>query len=432
MSSPEDVPSDGPEKLDARRLRLGVLRMPAGFHTFDAFGAPAFRLLFLAVSGAGGGYWIQQVVVGWLIYDVTESPFLTSVALGLEAVPLLIIGPFGGFLVDVLDRRKLLTGVYVYQGTLALALAVGVILGYVGSGQIFAFLLLVGISWVITEPARASLTANIIPEGGLINAYALSTLGWGVTRLAVPVIGGFLINVLGGGPTLFLEALLFYMGAIFAFSIRVRDTRTSRPKLSAVIPGLLEGARYVKDHRVVLALLVFGLTTPVLIFPFVTGLLPVYAAEVYHVGPTGLGLLMSISGVGMVVGTLVVASLGNINYKGKLIVGSVVTAGISMAALSSTTSYVVGLAILAALNTVQPFLYTTIQGTVLSIIPDELRGRISGLSMVTWGAFPVGSVLAGLLAENLGAQMATLIGAGILGVCLIILLRVFDFMWRLK
>ena len=157
-----------------------------------------------------------------------------------------------------------------------------------------------------------------------------------------------------------------------------------------------------------------------------------YAAEVYNVGPTGLGILMSISGVGMVVGTLVVASLGNVYYKGKLIVGSVVTAGISMAALSLTTSYVVGLVILAALNTVQPIFYTTIQGTVQSIIPDELRGRISGLSMVTWGAFPVGSVLAGLLAENLGAQMATLIGAGILGVCLIILLRVFDFMWRWK
>ena len=406
--------------------------MPAGLHTFDAFSNPAFRLLFLAVSGAGGGYWIQQVVVGWLIYDVTESPFLTSVALGLEAVPLLIMGPFGGFLVDVLDRRKLLTGVYIYQGTLALALALGVILGYVGSGQIFAFLLLVGISWVITEPARASLTANIVPKEGLINAYALSTLGWGVTRLAVPVVGGFLIGELGGGPTLLLEALLFYMGAAFAFSVRVRDVRTERPKLSAVVPGLLEGARYVKDHKVVLALLIFGLTTPMLIFPFVTGLLPVYAAEVYHVGPAGLGLLMSVSGVGMVVGTLIVASLGNIRYKGKLVVGSVFMAGVTMAAFSSANSYVAGLLILAAMNTVQPFLYTTIQGTIQSIIPDELRGRISGLSMVTWGAFPLGSVVAGVLAENLGAQIATLIGAGILAVSLVILLRVFTFIWRME
>jgi MFS family permease len=406
--------------------------MPAGLHTFDAFSNPAFRLLFLAVSGAGGGYWIQQVVVGWLIYNVTESPFLTSVALGLEAVPLLIMGPFGGFLVDVLDRRKLLTGVYIYQGTLALALALGVIFGYIGSGQIFAFLILVGFSWVITEPARASLTANIVPKEGLINAYALSTLGWGVTRLAVPVLGGFLIGAVGGGPTLFLEALLFYMGAAFAFSVRVRDVRTERPKLSAVVPGLLEGARYVKDHKVVLALLIFGLTTPMLIFPFVTGLLPVYAAEVYHVGPAGLGLLMSVSGMGMVVGTLIVASLGNIRYKGKLVVGSVFMAGVTMAAFSSANSYIAGLLVLAAMNTVQPFLYTTIQGTIQTIIPDELRGRISGLSMVTWGAFPLGSVLAGVLAENLGAQMATLIGAGILAVCLVILLRIFTFMWRME
>ena len=432
MARSEGLPEESSEKPNTRRLKLGAWVMPAGLHTFDAFGNPAFRLLFLAVSGAGGGYWIQQVVVGWLIYDVTESPFLTSVALGLEAVPLLIMGPFGGFLVDVLDRRKLLTGVYIYQGTLALALALGVIFDYVGSGQIFAFLLLVGFSWVITEPARASLTANIVPKEGLINAYALSTLGWGITRLAVPVVGGFLIGELGGGPTLFLEALLFYMGAAFAFSVRVRDSRTERPKLSAVVPGLLEGARYVKDHRVVLALLIFGLTTPMLIFPFVTGLLPVYAAEVYHVGPAGLGLLMSVSGVGMVVGTLIVASLGNVRYKGKLVVGSVFMAGVMMAVFSSTKSYVAGLLILAAMNTVQPFLYTTIQGTIQSIIPDELRGRISGLSMVTWGAFPLGSVLAGVLAQNLGSQMATLIGAGILGVCLIILLRIFTFMWRME
>jgi MFS family permease len=107
-------------------------------------------------------------------------------------------------------------------------------------------------------------------------------------------------------------------------------------------------------------------------------------------------------------------------------------AGVTMAAFSSATSYVAGLLVLAAMNTVQPFLYTTIQGTIQSIIPDELRGRISGLSMVTWGAFPLGSVLAGVLAENLGSQMATLIGAGILAVCLVILLRVFKFMWRLE
>ena len=425
--------SDGVATTAPGRPRLGPVPLPtAGLPTFDAFGYPSFRLLFFAVSGAGGGWWIQLVVVGWLIYDITKSPFLTSVALGLDSVPLLVMGPFGGFLVDVLDRRKLLTGVYLYQGTLALALGIGVLFGYVGSASIFAFLLLVGFSWTISEPARASLTANIVAREGLINAYALTTLGWGVTRLAMPVLGGFLIAVLGGGPTLFAETLLFYVGAAFAFSVRVRDTRAERPKLSAAVRGLVEVAKYVKEHNVVLALLVFGLASPMVLYPFVIGLLPVYAAEVYHVGPTGLGVLLSTSGIGMVVGTVFVASLGNVRRKGMMIVCSVAISIVTMSAFSLAPWFIAGLLILMAMSTMQPLLLAGTQGTIQMIVPDELRGRISGLSMTTWGAFPIGSVLAGVLAETLGVQMATLIGAGILAVCLIVLLRVFKFMWRLE
>ena len=406
--------------------------MPVSIHTFDAFSNPGFRLLFLASSGAGGGYWIQQVVVGWLIYDVTQSPFLTSVALALESIPLLIVGPFGGLLVDFLDRKKLLIGVYVYQGTLALVFAIGIQFGYIGSGQIFAFLLLFGFSWTVSEPAKASLTANIVPKEGLINSYALLNLGFSVARLAAPVLGGFLISVIGGGATLLLEALLFYTAAAFAFSVRVQYVRTERPKFSAAVQGLVEGVGYVKEQKVVLALLIFGLIVPMLTYPFVMGLLPVYAVEVYQVGPTGLGILMSISGLGMVLGTLMVASLGNFRHKGRLIIGSVVILIVTMAAFSLTPSFIPALLTLTIMTTVQPFLYTIVQGTIQSIIPDDLRGRISGLSMMTWGGLPIGSVLAGALAENLGVQMATLIGTGIVIVCTIILLRIFTFMWHLE
>ncbi len=199
-----------------------------------------------------------------------------------------------------------------------------------------------------------------------------------------------------------------------------------------MVKGLVEGARYVKDHQTVMALLIFGLASPMLLYPFVTGLLPVYAAEVYHVGPTGLGLLMSTSGIGMVVGTVFLASMGNVRRKGALIVGSVAIAVLTMAAFSLASGFVAGLLILTAMSTVQPFLYTTTQGTIQQIVPDELRGRIAGLSVVTWGAFPVGSVVAGALAESLGVQAATLIGAGVMAACLVVLLRVFRFIWRLE
>ena len=178
--------------------------------------------------------------------------------------------------------------------------------------------------------------------------------------------------------------------------------------------------------------MVFGLASPLLIYPFVLGLLPVYAAEVYHVGPTGLGVLISTSGVGMVVGTVLMASMGNVRRKGMLIISSVVIAIVTMSAFSLAPWFIAGLLIIIAMNASRPMLMTATQGTIQMIVPDELRGRVSGLSMTTWGAFPVGSVLAGLLAQSLGVQVATLIGAGIMAVCLTVLLRVFNFMWRLE
>ena len=342
-------------------------------------------------------------MVGWLIYDITRSAFFTSIALGLEAVPLLIAGPIGGFLVDVFDRRKLLIGIYLYQGSLALALGLGVVLWEVGPLEIFTFALLVGFSWVVSEPARAAIIANTVPKKGLMNAFALVA-----------------------------QAALMYTAAVAASMIRLQDDSREKPQLSEVINGLLEGARYVRDNTVVLGLLTFGLTPALIVFPFVYGLIPVYAAEIFQVGPTGLGVLMSASGIGMVVGTMVVASLGDFRAKGKLVIGAVAMAVVVMAAFSRMTWFLGGFGMLVLLSLFMPLVYTTVQAVVQSIIPDRLRGRISGFAMVTWGAFPMGSLLAGALAERFGVQTSTLIGAGLLGVLLTAQVLTFRFMWRLE
>ena len=423
------VPDVAPDQ--ARRVP-GALRVSLSFHTFDAFHHRNYRFLWASVFGVGGGYWLQQVVVGWLIYDITRSAFLTSIALGMEAIPLLIAGPIGGFLVDVFDRRKLLIAVYLYQGSLALALGLGVVLWEVGPLEIFAFALLVGFSWVLSEPARSVIIANTVPKEGLMNAFALVTLGWGGTRLVMPAIGGLLIAVYGPQAALVLEAGLMYTAAVSASMIRLEDRFRERPQLSEVVKGLLDGARYVRSNRVVLALLIFGLAPALILYPFVFGLIPVYAAEVFDVGPRGLGVLMSASGIGMILGTIVVASLGDVRAKGKLIIGSVVMAAIGMAVFSRITWFLGGFGMLIVLSLFMPLVYTTVQAAIQSIIPDHLRGRISGFAMVTWGALPMGSLVAGALAQTLGVQMATLIGAALLGVMLTAQTLTFRFMWRLE
>ena len=414
------------------RLKVGTVTVPSGMHTFDAFQHNSFRLLFAALSCAGGGYFLQQVVIGWLIYDVTESPFITSVVASLEAVPLLIMSPFGGFMVDSMDRRKILAAIYVYQGSLALALGVGVMAGYVGSAQIITFMLIVGFAWTVNEPAISSIIANTVPREGLLNAFALANLGRASTRLAIPALGGLMIETLGGESTLFAEAFLFYGGAAVVLFMRPQVSKGDRPRPSEVIAGLIEGAKYVKGHRDVLGLLVMQFAAPLFMYPFVAALLPVYAAEVYDVGAGGLGLLLATGGVGMVIGTFFLATLGNVKRKGMIIIFAIVLSVVSMVAVSLTPWLVAGLLILTAFNAAHGFFYTATNGAIQSIIPDNMRGRIAGLSMATWGGFPVTALLAGAVAEKWGVQTATFVGACILTVYLVILLRVFRSLWRLE
>ena len=421
-----DTPN-GPGRRGLARLRDGV-----AVHTFDAFRYRNYRFLWASVLGVSGGYWLQQVVIGWLIYDITRSAFLTSIAMGLEAVPLVIAGPIGGFLVDAFDRRRLLVAIYLYKGSLALALGVLVIFWEAGPREIFAFALLAGLSAVISEPARSAIIANTVPKKGLMNAFALVNVGWGGTRMVVPAIGGVLIAAYGAPAALVSQAGLMYGAAAVASMLRIQDGLQERSHLSEIIKGLLVAARYIRDNRVVLALLTFGLAPSLILFPFVFGLIPVYAAEVFQVGPTGLGALMSASGIGMLSGTIVVASLGDVRAKGKLVISGVAMTALCMGAFSQMTWFLGGFGILVLMSMFIPLVTTTVQATIQSIVPDHLRGRIAGFAIVTWGAFPVGSLVAGTLAEMFGVQTTTLIGAGLLGVMLTAQVLTFRFMWRLE
>ncbi len=423
-TSPQQPLPPGQESLPGTR-KPRFLGLPTNIHTFDAFQHRGFRFLFAAISMAGGGYFLQQVVIGWLIYDVTKSAFITSIVASLEAVPLLIMSPFGGFLVDTMDRRKILAAIYLYQGILAAALGLGVVADYVAEGQIIAFMLLVGFSWTVNEPAVASIIANTVPRKGILNAFALSNMGRASTRLAIPVVGGLMIDHFGGGPTLFAEAVMFFVAALIALSIKVQASTEARPRPSQAIAGLIEGAKYVKSHPNVLALLFLQFSAPLFMYPFIAGLLPVYAAEVYGVDAGGLGMLLATGGLGMLVGAFLLASLGNVRRKGVMILIVLAVAVLSMTAVSLMPWFIAGLLLMTVVNASQGFFYTATNGAIQSIIPDNMRGRIAGLSMATWGGFPVTALLAGAIAEWFGVQTSTFIGACMLAVYTVVIFKVF-------
>lgn len=388
--------------------KMRPIRMPARVRTFDSFRYGDYVLLWLATAFSSGGFWLQQVIVGWLAYDVTGSAFWTSLALGLDALPILFVGPLGGLLVDKLDRRKLMAWIYAYQAAVTSAFAAVVLLGALQTWHIFAFIFFMGLSWVISDPARMSLIPNIVPRERLVNAFALNSMAFSVTRLAAPAVGGLLIAGAGVGYALAVEVALQLCAAAAVIPLKAAAAnKRSALRLGDVFRDLAEGARYVLNMPVILMLFALAALPAILVMPSIQGLMPVYAAEVFGVDARGLGLLLSAVGAGSTLGTFALASVGDIRAKGAALLVSVSVVALTTLAFSVNglfqTAYINLMILSAATMTVFSITGAVVQGTV----SDEFRGRVSGLYMITWGLYPFGSLASGYLADRFGAPSAT-------------------------
>ena len=268
-------------RMRAPHIQPRVPRVrPMRVHTFDSFLHRDYRFLWASTLFFSGAFWMQQVIIGWLTYQLTQSALLTSVVMGLDALPILIAGPIGGLLVDRWDKRKLLVGVFTYQSLLALGFGLLVLLGSVNAWHVFGFVFLMGIGWVIVDPARMALIPTIVPRHSLVNAFALNSLAFSITRLAIPAVGGALIVFAGAGVALLLQGALVAVAAALSLGLGAfASAAQSKLNPKAALSEILEGVRYIRETPVVLGLLLLGFLPTVLISPFLHGLIPVYAAE---------------------------------------------------------------------------------------------------------------------------------------------------------
>ncbi len=382
--------------------------------TFESLRLRDFRLLFAASMGTSGGYFFQQVIIGWLTYDITRSPFLTALALGLDTLPNLIGGPMGGVLVDNLDRRKLLILIPAYQCTLSVAFGLIVLLGWLQTWHIFTFIVLMGFSWVLVEPARMAITPGIVGEARLVNAFSLIQVAFNSTRLVGPFIGGVVLAAFGPGPTLFVEAGSQFMAVGMAVMMRAPVQSVTRVTVGSAMRDLRESIRLVRDTPVLQGLMLFALLTPLVVVPFAYGLMPVLAADIFEVGPARYGTLLSLIGVGAVAGTVVLASMGDVPHKGLAIVVSLFTAAVGLAILAASSSFSVAVVAALVIGAGYAGTQTLVTSLLQRLVAPEFRGRISGIWMMTWGTVAGGGLVAGWLADAYGAPTSAAVGATII------------------
>lgn len=380
--------------------------------TFDSLRHRGYRSLWLATLCSSSAYWLHQVVMGWLTYDLTHSPLLTTLVVSLDALPALVGAPLMGLMGDAWNRKKLLVVSYGYMAAALTALAILVLLDSIQPWHLLLFSLLFGLSWALADPTRMALIPNLVPRGELVNAFALNSLAFNGTRLASPALGGVLIALIGPGWSLLVEVGANVVACVAALSVQGVPPPRRALHLTSLVPELREGLRYAVREPVVLSILLLGVVPALLVYPFVAALMAVYAAEVFHVGSRGLGLLLSALGVGAVTGTVVLASFGSVPRKGRLMLGAILAVGLASIAFSQSPWLGLSLVILVGLGSALSVFFSASSAVVQSLTPDAFRGRVAGLYMMGWGLSPLGSLLSGLLAQRFGPAWATL-AAGI-------------------
>lgn len=402
MPSPgSTVALDQPAPATGRRGRLG---------TFDSLRYRDYRLLWFGTLFSSSGQWIQQVSLGWLTYALTGSPFLLGLINGLRSLPLLILGPFGGVAADRLDRKRLMLSTQLFLMTVTAVFATVVFAGHAHVWNIALFSLLTGVAWAFNMPVRQSIVPKLVPRAALMNAMALNSAGFNLTRIVGPSLAGLLIASIGIGGNFSLQALAYLGVAAMVWQMHVPAHEHVGPAAS-VRQNLAEGARYVWRHPTLRAQMTLALVPVVVALPYIS-LMPVFAKDVLDLGPTGFGVLMAAPGLGAVIGTLTIASVGNIERKGLLLFGALFALGITLILLAQSRSVPLSLLLLVLLGAFQMTYMTTNQTLLQLSTPDQFRGRVMGIYMLNQGLLPLGSLIAGTLADIWSAPLAVAVMGG--------------------
>jgi MFS family permease len=384
-------------------------RLPR-LQTFSSLRNRDYRFLWTGNLFNNGANWLQQLTVGWLVWDLSQSPFLVGTVGGFRAVPFLVIGPWAGVLADRVDRRKL---VLLSQTLLAASASLFALL--VASGQVqvwhaFAYITVSGIAHSILQPVRSALVANTVPRQDLPNAYALHAMSITASRFVWPAIGGVLVAAFGFTVNFFMESALYIVLALLIIPMRTPYREHHPARHSSALTDLKEGLRYVWKDKPILQLIVMSFVPNFFVQPTIH-LLPVFAGAVLNRGPEIFGTLLSINGIAGFTATLIIASFGYILKKGTASLASLTIASIGAIMLGLSHWLPLSLLAVAFIGFGQTTFRTSNGTLVQTIAPDALRGRVQSIYHFDHGFTPLASFIIGLFAEFYTAPVAiTVVG----------------------
>jgi len=357
---------------------------------------------------------MQQVALGWLVLELTDSPFAVGLVTTLGSLPILLLTLYGGVVADRVDKRRF---VVILQ---SLMLLEALILGILTAGHwitvhwIMGLAAFAGLLSAFEVPTRQALVIDLVEREDLMNAIALNSSAFNMARVIGPALAGALIAAIGLAACFFANAASYVavLVALIAMQLEVPAGRARTDTIAA----MKEGFRYVLDNRWPRALVVLIAGFAIFGFPFMI-MAPVFARDVLRVGASGYAALVSAIGLGAAAGALGLAGFGKRYRKERLLMVASSLFGVTLACIAVVSSFTASL----ALFTVAGWTMAAngiLGNTLLQIqAPDHLRGRVMGVySFLVLGLAPIGSLQAGFVSEHVGVRYS--IGLGGAACCL--------------
>jgi MFS family permease len=372
------------------------------------------------------GTWMQNLALGWLVLEITNSPFLLGLTGFVGSVALLVFTLPGGAIADRLNRRKLMLVTQTAMMLLALILAILTSVRLITIAEILAISFFTGLASALNAPAYQAVVLDLVDRENLTNAIALNSAQFNMSRVIGPTLAGLALGSLGAAGCFYLNSVSFLALIIALLAITVPPHPADNGP--SVWSAMVDGLRFVGKHRTIIVLLSVPSFLSLLGLPFVV-LMPVFARDLLKVGASGLGYLMAGAGLGAVMSALTLAAQAGIRRRGKYIVGSAALFALALILLAQARSFAWAFLLLVVIGATMVGTLTLTNSTLQLISPPGLRGRIISMyNLAVLGLAPLGSLQAGAVAETLGVRFALTLGGTI---CLVYFLILFFFLPRL-
>ena len=366
-----------------------------------------FRLFFAGMTVSLTGTWMETTGRAWLALELSGDPSAVGIAVGLNYLPVLVLGPFAGLVVDRSNKRRLLVRSQALMATTSLVLATVVLTGVVELWMLYALSACNGIGLAFENPGRRSFIPEMVPREDVANAVGLQSSLAAIARTVGPAIAGLVIAAFGTG-LVFLANATSYLASMGALQAMERTALRSTERLVPARGQVREGLRYAAtDPRVRLPLVMLAVVGTLAYAWPVT--VPLVTTQVFAAGPRVLGVFLGAIGVGSLAGSLAVAASEHVTHRSLALVTLAFGVVVVVTAYAPT---VVAFGVLLVLTGALGTAFVVLNNGVLQLeARDAFRGRVMALVSAAFvGSTAIGGPLAGLVADTWGTRPAFAMG----------------------